>query len=74
MIRPRLHSAIESGFLYTPPTANGAGWLFTRSACVGGDIGSLAGSITCCTDARVVLKPELVRYIERITDAAEEAE
>lgn len=36
-IRPRLHCAIKSGFLYTPPTANATIWLPARSACVGSD-------------------------------------
>lgn len=36
-IRPRLQLSIESGFLYTPPTANVAIRLPARSACVGSD-------------------------------------
>ena len=35
-ILPRLHSAIESGFLYTPPTPNAAIRPTSGSTCVAG--------------------------------------
>ena len=46
-IRPRLQLSINSGFLYTPTTANAAIWPTARSVCVGSDIRPGLRCITC---------------------------